>query len=110
VEMQARDGKSEFVGSSRTCFRSRRRHRRVGATVGKPVTRVEARAAAAARRGEARRGQRGPGSGGRGAGAARGVKEGGAGAAGARETVGEGGGITSAGIAGERTGGRRRGT
>jgi hypothetical protein len=62
------------------------------------------------RRGEARRGQRGPGSGGQGVGAARGTKEGGTGAAGARETVGEGGGITSAGRAGERTGGRRRGT
>jgi hypothetical protein len=42
--------------------------------------------------------------------AARGVKEGGAGAAGARETIGEGDRIMSAGRAGERTGGRRRGT
>jgi hypothetical protein len=108
VEMQARDGKIEFVGSSRTCLRSRKRHGRTGAAAGKPAARVEARAAAA-RCGEARRGQRGPGSGGRGAGAARGAKEGGAGAAGAREMIGEGGGITSACRAGERTGGRQRG-
>jgi hypothetical protein len=109
VEIQARDGKSEFVGSSRTCFRSRRRHGHAGAAAGKPAARVEARAAAA-RRGEARRGQCRPGSGGRGAGAARGAKEGGVGAAGARETVGQGGGITSAGRAGERSRGRRRWT
>jgi hypothetical protein len=100
LEMHARDGKSEFVGSSRTCFRSRRRHGRTGAAAGKPAARVEAWAAVA-RRGEARRGQRGPGSGGGGGvGAARGAKEGGAGAAGARETVGESGGITSAGRGG----------
>jgi hypothetical protein len=65
---------------------------------------------AAAQCGEARRGQRGPGSSERGAGAARGAKEGGAGAAGAQEMVSEGGRITSAGKAGERTRGRRRGT
>jgi hypothetical protein len=96
VEMQARDGKSEFVGSSRTCFKSRRRHGHAGSAAGMPAARVEARAAAA-RRGGARRGQRKPGSGGWGAGATRGAKEGGAGAAGARETVGEGSKITSAG-------------
>jgi hypothetical protein len=90
VEMQARDGKSEFMGSCRTCFRSRRRHERAGAAAGKPAARVEARAAAA-QRGGARRGQRGPGSGGRGAGAACGAKRGGAGAVGARHMAGDGG-------------------
>jgi hypothetical protein len=106
VEMQARDSKSEFVGSSRTCFRSRRRHGRAGVAAGKPAARVEARAAAA-RCGGARRGQSGPGSGGRGAGAACGPKRGGAGAAGARHMVGEGEQRENR----ERgTGGRRRGT
>jgi hypothetical protein len=50
VEMQARDGKSEFVMSSRTCFRSRRRHGRAGATAGKPAARVEKQGDASAGR------------------------------------------------------------
>jgi hypothetical protein len=92
MEMQAHDGKSEFMGSSRTCFRSRRRYGHAGAAAGKPAAHVEARAAAA-RHGGARRGQCGPGSGERGAGAARGAKRGAAGAAGARHMASEGGGV-----------------
>jgi hypothetical protein len=49
--------KSECVGSSRMCSRSRRRRGCAGAGAGKPAGGVAARAAAA-RRGEARAGQR----------------------------------------------------
>jgi hypothetical protein len=109
VEMQAHDGKGEFMGSSRTCFRSRRRHGHAGAAAGKPAARVEARGAAA-RCGGARRSQRGPRSGGQGEGAARGAKRGGAGAARARHMAGEGGGVGQREIRERGTGGRQRGT
>jgi hypothetical protein len=55
VEMHMCHRKSESVGSSRMCSRSRRRHGCAGAAAGKPAVRVVARAAAA-RRGAARRG------------------------------------------------------
>jgi hypothetical protein len=54
VEMQMRESKREFVGSSRTCSGSRRRCARTGAGAGKSAGVMAARAAAA-RRGEARR-------------------------------------------------------
>jgi hypothetical protein len=55
VEMHVCEHKSESVGSSRTCSRSRRSHGCVGAAAGKPAVRVAAQAGAA-RRGAARRG------------------------------------------------------
>jgi hypothetical protein len=55
VEMHVCERKSESVGSSRMCSRSRRRHECAGAAAGKLAARVAARAAAA-RRGVARRG------------------------------------------------------
>jgi hypothetical protein len=59
------------------------------------------------RRGES---QRGVGSGGAGAGAARGARKGGTGAAGARHMAGEGGGVGQRRKQRRRTRGRRRGT
>jgi hypothetical protein len=47
VEMQAREGKSEFVGSSRTCFKSRKRHGGRKQVLSSSAVRVEAWAAAA---------------------------------------------------------------
>jgi hypothetical protein len=74
VEMWVWECKSGFVGSSRTCSRSRRRHGCAGAAAGKLAVRVAAqrRRRDVEERGE---GQRGPGSGGAGAGAARGAEE-----------------------------------
>jgi hypothetical protein len=73
VEMQARKSKSGFVGSSRTCSRSRRRHDHVGAAAGNrgDAWRLGQRWRDVEERGE---GQRGVGSGGAGAGTARGAE------------------------------------
>jgi hypothetical protein len=73
VEMQARKSKSGFVGSSRTCSRSRRRHGRAGAATGKrrDAWRLWRQWRDVEERGE---GQRGVGSGGAGAGTARGAE------------------------------------
>jgi hypothetical protein len=56
-DARVRESKRECVGSSRMCSGSRRRHGRAGAGAGKPAGVVVARAAAA-RRGEAGKGQR----------------------------------------------------
>jgi hypothetical protein len=85
--------KRESVGSSRTCLRPRRRHGRARAgaggqqgawRLGRQRRNVERQEQASA----------GRGSGGPGAGAARGAKRGGAGAVGARHMAGEGGGVS----------------
>jgi hypothetical protein len=55
VETQVREGKSEFVGSSRTCFKSRKRHHEREQVLASSAARVAAWATAA-RRGGARRG------------------------------------------------------
>jgi hypothetical protein len=91
VEMHVCERKSEYGGSSRTYFKSRKRHggrelllasRRHAWRLGRWRRNVE-------QRGE---GQHGVGSGGAGARAARGAEESGAGAAGSRHMAGEGGG------------------
>jgi hypothetical protein len=89
VEIQARKSKSGFVGSSRTCSWSRRRHGRTGAAAGnrRDVWRLGRRWRDVEERGE---GQRGVGSGGAGAGTARGIERSSVGAAGARHMAGEG--------------------
>jgi hypothetical protein len=96
VEMEVRECKSEFVESSGTCFRSKRGHGRVGTAAGNRRGAWHARAAAArrggARRGPAEAGKRQPGCW-----CGMWCEERRRGAAGARKTVGEGGGITSAG-------------
>jgi hypothetical protein len=78
VEMQSRKSKSGFVGSSRTCSRSRRRHGRAGAAAGnrRDAWRLGRRWCDVEDRGE---GQRGVGSGGTGAGTAHGTEGSGAG-------------------------------
>jgi hypothetical protein len=101
--------KSEFTRSSKTCFKSRRRHGERGQELASSTVHVEARAAAA-RCGGVGAGQRGPGNGGAGAEAARGAKGSGAGAAGARHMAGEGGGGRAQRKQREGTGGRQRGT
>jgi hypothetical protein len=109
VEMQVRECKSEFVKSSGTCFRSRRRHERAGTAAGNRRDTWHTRAAAARRGGVGR----GPARGGerrRGAGTARGAKRGGAGQLELRHMAGEGGGVGREKTERGRTGGRRRRT
>jgi hypothetical protein len=73
-----REGESEFVGSSRMCFRLRKRHgaREQLLASRRHVWRLGRRRRDVEKQGEV---QRGPRSSGRGAGAARGVEKGGAG-------------------------------
>jgi hypothetical protein len=46
VEMQVREGNSEFVGSSRTCFKSRKRHGGREQVLASSAARVAARVTA----------------------------------------------------------------
>jgi hypothetical protein len=90
VQMGVWECKSWFVGNSRTCSGSRRRHRRESRSwrAWRRAWRLERRRHDVERQGGV---QRGVGSGGAGAGAARGTEESGAGTAGARHMAGEGG-------------------
>jgi hypothetical protein len=90
VEMHVCERKSESVGSSRTYFKSRKRHggREVLLASRRHAWRLGRRQRDVEHRGE---GQRGVGSGGAGAGAARGVEGSGMGAAGAQHMASEGG-------------------
>jgi hypothetical protein len=89
VEMHVCERKSESVGSSRTYFKSRKRHGRELLLASRRHAWRLGRWHDVEQRGE---GQRGVGSGGAGAGAARGAEGSGAGAAGAWHMAGEGGG------------------
>jgi hypothetical protein len=107
--MGVRECKSESVGSLGMNFKSRRRHgerelllasRRHTWTLGRRRRNVE----------EQGEGQRGVGSGGRGAGAARGAKRGATGQLGLRHLAGKGGEGGAKRNKERRTGGRRRRT
>jgi hypothetical protein len=90
--MGVRECKSESVGSSGTCFKSRRRHGERELLLASRRVRG-ARGDGGATWGGEGRASAGRVSGGRGAGGARGAEKSGAGAAGAREAAGEGGGL-----------------